>query len=174
RINALSSFVDKEANVYALGSILLTATWGSYQPFKDHRDLLCNPVTNVPIVVWTVGHIASAWFLKRGVPEKQAAVTVIPLSNMLGAQTSRLLGGLAIPPIKSTDDPVNAVRAIKWQSTKLSDEPELFGDIYDAHDIFANKSELPPYLIEDLKKDDLVLLECKIICYKVKDANNKW
>ncbi|KAF8451060.1 hypothetical protein L210DRAFT_791156, partial [Boletus edulis BED1] len=96
-INTLSSFVNREANVYALGSILPTATWGSYEPFQDHRHQLCNPLTNIPIVVWMVGHIGSMWFLKQGKPEKQAAVTVIPLSHSLAAQTTRLLGGLANP-----------------------------------------------------------------------------
>ena len=99
RIHTLSSFVDKTAHVYALGKILPTATWRTYQPFGDHRSELCNPVTNDPIVVWTVGHVASAWFLRNGYPEKQASITIVPLSHTLMHQTACLLNGLASPPI---------------------------------------------------------------------------
>ncbi|KAF8131103.1 hypothetical protein EV363DRAFT_1296544 [Boletus edulis] len=168
-INTLSSFVNREANVYALGSILPTVTWGLYEPFQDHRCQLCNPLTNIPIVVWMVGHIGSMWFLKQGKPEKQAAVTVIPLSHSGDIRDATNL-------VKEfTDDPVNAVRAIKWQNSKASDDlKELFGEVFDAHDILTNKAEMPPYPVEELKKNDLVLLESKIICYKLKDANNNW
>ena len=106
RINTLSSFVDKQAHVYALGRILSTATWGKYAPFTDHRSELCNPITNEPIVIWTVGHVASTWFERNGELEKQASITVIPLSDSLQSQTSKLLNGLAYPPLhKPTTHP---------------------------------------------------------------------
>lgn len=36
------------------------------------------------------------------------------------------------------------------------------------------KSEMPPYSALDLKKNDLVLLECNIMHYHVKDSENRW
>ena len=63
RINTLSQYVNKTANVYTLGHILLSATWGKYQPSNDHSKELCNPVTNKVVVIWIVGHIITTWFL---------------------------------------------------------------------------------------------------------------
>lgn len=97
-IEKLSSYVNKQANIYALGCLLPTATWGVYQPFKDHSRELCNPITNEPITIWIVGHIASTWFTHGNVPEKQASVTIVPLSDALATQSTRLIARLTVPP----------------------------------------------------------------------------
>lgn len=100
----------------------------------DHRNELCNPMTNWPITLWVVGHVASTWFLKDGFPEKQASLTVIPLSHALGRQTVRVMAGLSVPQLGFTlciynlaffstftaavTNSVYGVRAIKWQGRK--------------------------------------------------------
>ncbi|KAF8439782.1 hypothetical protein L210DRAFT_867482 [Boletus edulis BED1] len=174
RVTTLSSFINKEAHIYALGKILSSATWGRYQPMKDHRSQLCNPVTNEPIQIWTVGHVASSWFQRNGEPERYASLTVIPLSESVGRQTMRLLNGLATPPIEVIDDSAYSVRAIKWQSLKGSDEPVLFNAAYDARELLLAKKKMESYPITEIKKDDLVLLETKMTRYPVKNSDNKW
>lgn len=47
-------------------------------------------------------------------------------------------------------------------------------DVYDARDVFTSKKEMPLYPADELKKNDLVLLESKIMHYRVKNADNKW
>ena len=46
-----------------------------------------------------MGHIASTWFVCSNIPEKQASIMVVPLSDMLAFQSTRLLAGLSVPPI---------------------------------------------------------------------------
>ena len=97
-IEKLSSYVNKQANVYTLSCLLPTTTWGVYQPFKDHSRKLCNPITNEPITIWIIGHIASTWFTCGNMPEKQVLVTIIPLSDALAMQSTRLIARLTVPP----------------------------------------------------------------------------
>ncbi|KAF8133834.1 hypothetical protein EV363DRAFT_1295276 [Boletus edulis] len=66
RIKTLSSYINKDAIVYALGKLLPTTTWGIFQPQANRRNELCDPATNDPIIIWTVGHVASSWFTKNG------------------------------------------------------------------------------------------------------------
>ncbi|KAG6378305.1 hypothetical protein JVT61DRAFT_14025 [Boletus reticuloceps] len=173
RLQQLSTYVNKEANVYALGKLLPTATWGAFLPLADHQNELCNPSTNKPLTVWTVGHIATTWFARNGEPERQASIAVVPLSQSLIEQYNLLVGGLLIPPSHTTDS-VGAVRAVKWQSEKGSSMPTLFEEVFDAREVFTNKKDMPDYLVTDLKKNDLVLIEGKVTKYRAKDEHNKW
>ncbi|KAG6382099.1 hypothetical protein JVT61DRAFT_742 [Boletus reticuloceps] len=173
RLQQLSTYVNKEANVYALGKLLPTATWGAFLPLADHQNELCNPATNQPLVVWTVGHIATTWFTRNGEPEKQASITVVPLSQKLIEQYNLLIGGLSVPPSHTTGS-IGAVRAVKWQSEKGSDTLTLFEEVYDARNVFTNKKDMPGYLVTDLKKNDLVLIEGRFTKYRTKDEENKW
>lgn len=97
-INKLSSYVNKQANIYALSCLLPTATWGVYQPFNDHLCELCNPVTNESITIWIISHITSTWFVHGSMPEKQVSITIIPLSDALASQSTQLIMGLTVPP----------------------------------------------------------------------------
>ncbi|KAG6376681.1 hypothetical protein JVT61DRAFT_1690 [Boletus reticuloceps] len=173
RLQKLSEYVNKEANIYALGKLLPTATWGTFQPLADRRDQLCNPSTNEPLIVWTVGHITTTWFTRNGEPEKQVSICVIPLSQSLADQYNKLVGGLSLPQADALQ-PLGAVRAIKWQSEKGSTEPTLFDEVYNAREVFANKKDMLYYPVTDLKKNDLALMEGKITKYRSKDSDNKW
>jgi hypothetical protein len=135
RINTLSKYVNESANVYTLGNVLPTATWGKYHPSNDHSKELCNPTMNEVVVIWIVGHIVSTWFQCDGFPpEKQASITIMPLSDELRNEMARLLAGLSIPresmyslsfvncSITSVKASINTslaiIRAIKWQTAK--------------------------------------------------------
>ncbi|KAF8433751.1 hypothetical protein L210DRAFT_878203, partial [Boletus edulis BED1] len=174
RIDTLSTYVNKKANVYALGKLLPTATWGNFQPQSDCRNELCNPATNEPVIIWTVRHITTSWFARNSEPERQASITVIPVSQSVAEQYALLLAGLCTPPLKYTGDSVNAVRAIKWQSERGSSEPILFNDVYDARDVFTNKKDMPHIIATELQKSDLVLLEGKLTRYPAQDEEKKW
>lgn len=97
RINLLADYVKKSANVYSLGNILPTTTWGKFHATHDHSKELGNPATNKPIIVWIVGHIVTLWFQKDGMPDKQASVSVTSLADSLCVQMLKLLAGLSIP-----------------------------------------------------------------------------
>ncbi|KAF8447507.1 hypothetical protein L210DRAFT_850004, partial [Boletus edulis BED1] len=176
RIKTLSSYINKDANVYALGKLLPTATWGIFQPQADRRNEMCDPATNDPIIIWTVGHVASSWFTKNGEPERQASLTVVPVSHSLAEQYTLLLAALSTPPLSASHIPLslNGVRAIKWQSEKGSSEPILFDEVYDARDVFTNKKDMPHIAATELQKNDLVLLEGKITRYRTQDEDKKW
>lgn len=46
--------------------------------------------------------------------------------------------------------------------------------MFDAHEILHPKSQMNPLHVMDIKKNNLVLLEAKLIRYRTKDADNKW
>ncbi|KAF8136452.1 hypothetical protein EV363DRAFT_1120863, partial [Boletus edulis] len=175
RIETLSMYVNQKANVYALGKLLPTATWGIFQPQNDCRNELCNPATNEPVIIWTVGHIATSWFARNGEPERQASITVIPVSQSLAEQYALLLAGLSTPPLSAVFYYLStAVRAIKWQSERGSSDPTLFDEVYDARDVFTNKKDMPHIVATELQKNDLVLLEGKMTRYPAQDEDKKW
>lgn len=101
RLEQLSVYINKAADIYALPRLLPTATWGTYQPGNDQRNSLCNPATNRPITIWIIGHIVSVWFAKDGVPDRQGSVTIVPLSTELTEQTGQLLARLSGPTLTS-------------------------------------------------------------------------
>ncbi|KAG6373151.1 hypothetical protein JVT61DRAFT_6766 [Boletus reticuloceps] len=119
-------------------------------------------------------HVATLWFTRDREPEQQASITIIPVSQSLTEQYVLLLAGLATPPSKYTGDSVNAVCTIKWQSERCSTEPTLFDQVYDACDVFTNKSQMPHILATELWKNNLVLLKGKIIRYQAQDKEKKW
>ncbi|KAG9312346.1 hypothetical protein JVU11DRAFT_7664 [Chiua virens] len=129
---------------------------------------------NKPITIWTIGHLASVWFLKNEEPEKQASITIVPLLESLAQQTVKLMNGLAVPPIDYIYSSTNFIRATKWRSGKGDDHPELFDNVFDAHEVFMDRNNMPRYSVHNLKKDDLVLLETKISHYQLKDQDHKW
>jgi hypothetical protein len=143
RINTLSKYVNKSANVCTLGNVLPTTTWGKYHPSNDHSKELCNPTTNEVVVIWIVGHIVSMWFQRDGFPpEKQASITIMPLSDELRDEMACLLVGLSIPResmytlsfvnclITSVKASINTsltiIHAIKWQTAKGDVNPVSF------------------------------------------------
>ncbi|KAG6372683.1 hypothetical protein JVT61DRAFT_7446 [Boletus reticuloceps] len=64
---------------------------------SNHSKILCNPATNNMIIIWIIGHVVSTWFQNNGWVEKQALITVMPLSDELRTQTACLLAGLSVP-----------------------------------------------------------------------------
>ncbi|KAF8125573.1 hypothetical protein EV363DRAFT_1175744, partial [Boletus edulis] len=97
------TYINKEAKIYSLSNLLPTATWGAFIPLTDHSNELCNPSTNLPVIMWTVRHIATTWFIRNGEPERQASITVIPLSQNLLEQYNLLVGGLSLPPSRELE-----------------------------------------------------------------------
>ncbi|KAG6369645.1 hypothetical protein JVT61DRAFT_14141 [Boletus reticuloceps] len=70
---------------------------------------------------------------------------------------------------------MTAIRAIKWQTAKGENDPVLFLAVYDAREVLKAKSDMEPLSPIDLKKNDLMLLEVKMVHYHVKDIKtNKW
>lgn len=99
RLRKLSGYTNAKANIYALGKLLPTATWGQYNPVNDRSKILCNPATGEPLTLWVVGRIARMWFTKFGAPENQASLTVMPLSKSLGQQSAILLAKMSSPTL---------------------------------------------------------------------------
>ncbi|KAG1780908.1 hypothetical protein EV702DRAFT_1250415 [Suillus placidus] len=164
-LHKLSEYTNQKANIYAIGKLLPTATWGQYKPINDHSKVLCDPATGEPLTIWVVGKIAKMWFAKFGVPENQASITVMPLSKTLAQQSTILLAKLSSPALPPQT--TQMVRAIKWQNGKNSNVDTnaiLFDAIYDAR---------PLWNLSDLKPGDLILLEMKMIRYS-KKVDDKW
>ncbi|KAG6375993.1 hypothetical protein JVT61DRAFT_2876 [Boletus reticuloceps] len=118
---------------------------------------------------------------------------IAPLSTALAEQTAKLISGFSVPPL-NIDDGIKIVHAVKWQSDKESSisvsiftyvvdkqgltdicaVQELFSDMYDATEVLNNKKEMELHSIADIKKNDLVVLETKLLKYRTKDEHNKW
>jgi hypothetical protein len=96
-LQKLSEYTNPKANIYALGMLLLTATWGQYKLINDRSKVLCNPVTNEPITIWVVRKIAQMWFAKFSIPEKQASITIMLLLKSLAQQSTVLLTKMSSP-----------------------------------------------------------------------------
>ncbi|KIJ58987.1 hypothetical protein HYDPIDRAFT_33645 [Hydnomerulius pinastri MD-312] len=123
RMLTVASYVNTKANVYSIGRLLPSATWGRYDPFADHSLELCNPVTGAPLTVWVPGHIVATWFVCDGEPDKQASVTVAPLAHAVTIQTSHLIAKLSTPASSTINNDMHNVRAVKWQSGRGQDSP---------------------------------------------------
>ncbi|KAG2084533.1 uncharacterized protein F5147DRAFT_659796 [Suillus discolor] len=161
----LMSYMNSKANIYALGKLLPTATWGQYKPVNDHSKVLCDPATGEPITIWVVGRIAKMWFMKSGKPETQ--------------QSAHLLAKFSSPTLSFNQQASSVIRAIKWQNTKTCEgtsEAILFDAVYDARREGSLKSysERPLWSLTDLKPGDLILLEAKMTQYSKKQEDTKW
>ncbi|KAH7918371.1 hypothetical protein BV22DRAFT_1051777 [Leucogyrophana mollusca] len=151
RISTMSYYTNRGANIYSIARMLPTATWGPYHHFNDKSKVLINPVTGQPITVWIVGHVTRLWFMKSGMPDRQASINVALLSRSLSSQTSWLLAMLSMPPQSSVED--------GWAN------PVLFNVVYDVRKAFRSKTHMKHYHVTDLKARDLVLLEAKVTRY---------
>ncbi|KAG1799146.1 hypothetical protein EV424DRAFT_1352390 [Suillus variegatus] len=179
RLQKLSEYTNPKANIYALGKLLPTATWGPYKPVNDRSKMLCDPATGEPLTIWVVGRIAKMWFVKQGRPESQASITVLPLSQSLARQSGLLLTKFSNPTLSLNQQKVDIIRAMKWQNAKAGDtisEPILFDAVYDMRQEGSLKtySERPLWKLTDLKPGDLILLEMKMTRYSRKTEDNKW
>ncbi|KAG2133025.1 hypothetical protein DEU56DRAFT_914044 [Suillus clintonianus] len=159
RLHKLSEYTNTHANIYALGKLLPTATWGQYRPINDRSKILCDPATGEPLTIWIVGRIAKMWFTKFGNPEKQASMTIMPLSKTLAQQSGILLAKMSNPIMSINQQATQIIRAIKWQNPKNSDtgtEAMLFDAVYDARAEGSLKtySERPLWNLTDLKPGD--------------------
>ncbi|KAF8120866.1 hypothetical protein EV363DRAFT_1302647 [Boletus edulis] len=166
RIDVISHFANDNANVYALGKIPLISTWGTYSPMNDHTNEICNPNTNEPIIVWIVGHLTSVWFIRQGEPDRQASITVMPLSDALADQGTRMISAMS-------DGTVKPFRVTRWQSSAADEIPQLFDAVYDAREVLRPKLQMETYPTSDLKKHDLVVVEVIISKYRTKDGTGK-
>lgn len=180
RLQKLSDYANQKAAVYALGKLLPTATWGQYKPVNDRSKTLCDPATGEPLTIWVVGHIARKWFARNGVPESQASITILPLSQNLARQSAQLLAKFSNPTLPVNAQTTHNIRAIKWQNTKCGNDehtdPMLFDAVYDARaeGSLKNYDERPVWNLADLKAGDLILLEMKMTRYSRKGEDNKW
>ncbi|KAG1856184.1 hypothetical protein C8R48DRAFT_776018 [Suillus tomentosus] len=135
RLHKLSNYTNEKANVYALGRLLPTAMWGQYKAVNDRSKTLCDPATGEPLTIWVVGHITRMWFAKRGVPESQASITILPLTQNLARQSTHLLAKFSSPVLAVNEQTTHNIRAIKWQNARNDDiqtEAILFDSVYDA------------------------------------------
>ncbi|KAG1721641.1 hypothetical protein EDB19DRAFT_1917167 [Suillus lakei] len=178
RLCKLSEYTNSTANVYALGKLLPTATWGQYKPVNDCSKILCNPANGEPLTIWVVGKISKMWFTKFGNPERQASMTIMPLSKTLAQQSALLLAKMSSPALSVNQQATQVIRTIKWQNAKNSDagsEAMLFDAVYDARAEGSLKtySERPLWNLTDLKPGDLILLEMKMTKYS-KKQEDKW
>ncbi|KAG1807357.1 hypothetical protein EV424DRAFT_1543904 [Suillus variegatus] len=178
QLRKLSGYTNAKANIYALGKLLPTATWGQYNPVNDRSKILCNPATGEPLTLWVVGRIARMWFTKFGAPENQASLTVMPLSKSLGQQSAILLAKMSSPTLNINQQSAQVIRAIKWQNGKKNDGETtamLFDAVYDvrAEGSLKTYSERPLWNLGDLKTGDLILLEMKMTRYS-KKLEDKW
>ncbi|KAG1886356.1 uncharacterized protein F5891DRAFT_1201138 [Suillus fuscotomentosus] len=179
RLHKLSNYTNEKAHVYALGRLLLTATWGQYKAVNDRSKTLCDPATGEPLTIWVVGHITHMWFAKRGVPESQASITILPLAQNLARQSAHLLAKFSSPVLAVNQQTTHNIRAIKWQNARNDDiqtEAILFDSVYDARGEGSLKTydERPLWSLGDLKAGDLVLLEMKMTRYSRRGEDNKW
>ncbi|KAG2155402.1 hypothetical protein DEU56DRAFT_750966 [Suillus clintonianus] len=179
RLKILSEYTNAKANIYALGKLLPTATWGPYKPINDRSKILCDPATGEPLTIWVIGRIAKMWFMKQGKPENQASITVLPLSQTLAKQSGLLLAKFSNPMLTLNQQTIDIIRAMKWQNTKGAEgtsDAILFDAVYDARQEGSLKtySERPIWNLADLKAGDLILLEMKMTRYSKKGEDNKW
>ncbi|KAG0701022.1 hypothetical protein DFH29DRAFT_876201 [Suillus ampliporus] len=179
RLHRLLEYMNSKANIYALGKLLPTATWGQYKPVNDRSKILCDPVTGDPITIWVVGRITKMWFMKFDKPENQVMLTIMPLSKTLAQQSALLLAKFSAPVLSLNQQTSHTIRAIKWQNVQGGDpssEALLFDAVYDARRdrSLTTYSERPIWNLTDLKPGDLVLLEMKMTRYSKKHEDNKW
>ncbi|KAG1839202.1 hypothetical protein DFJ58DRAFT_859695 [Suillus subalutaceus] len=178
RLQKLSEYTNAKANIYALGRLLPTATWGQYKPINDRSKVLCNPATNEPLTIWVVGQIAKMWFTKFGNLEKQATIMIMPLSKSLAQQSTLLLAKMSSPTTSSNQQATQIIQAIKWQNARggdSEDEPVLFDAVYVIRvaGSLKTQTERPLWKLVDLKMGDLILLEMKMTRYS-KKQEDKW
>ncbi|KAI6143265.1 hypothetical protein BKA82DRAFT_35599 [Pisolithus tinctorius] len=157
-IQTLSAYSNPEANTFALGHILPSATWGAADTFEDRSKILCNPKTNEPINIWILGHITNTWFMKNGAPDNQCSVTILPLSLTLA----------------NNEYDRGLVHAVRWQSPHGGGILSLFNSIYDAREVLKSKSVMQKLDISYLEKRALVLIETHLQQYRQKDENGRW
>ncbi|KAG2136222.1 hypothetical protein BD769DRAFT_1385336 [Suillus cothurnatus] len=65
------------------------------------------------------------WFMKQGNPEKQATVTIMPLSQTLAKQSGLLLTKFSNPILSLNKQSIDIIRAMKWQNAKNSEEMRM-------------------------------------------------
>ncbi|KAG1871363.1 hypothetical protein DFJ58DRAFT_722786 [Suillus subalutaceus] len=194
RLRKLSEYTNSKANIYALGKLLPTATWGQYKPINNRSKVLCDPATGDPITIWVVGRIAKMWFMRFGKPESRVTLTIMPLSRTLAHQSVLLLAKFSTPALSEnnyilkikydcivglTPQGLDIICTIKWQNVRGGDTVNkaiLFDTVYDARRDRSLKtySERPIWNLTDLKSGDLVLLEMKMTHYSKKQEDNKW
>ncbi|KAG1868399.1 hypothetical protein F4604DRAFT_1682328 [Suillus subluteus] len=179
RVLKLSEYTNPKANIYALGKLLPTMTWGPYRPVNDQSKVLCDPTMGEPLTIWAVGHIARMWFMRQGQLESQASITILPLSQALAKQSGQLLAKFSSPILSLNQQKIDIIRAMKWQNAKGVEgvsEPILFDAVYDAREEGSLKtySHRPIWNLTDLKAGNLILLEMKMTRYSRKTEDNKW
>ncbi|KAI6148151.1 hypothetical protein BKA82DRAFT_34052, partial [Pisolithus tinctorius] len=165
RLRKLSTFTNAQANTYALGLLPTTLAWGKPDPYKDRSKQLCDPLTNQPVTVWVPGHVTNVWFMKNGIPDHQCSTTILPLSRAVGRYAAELISPPNSFSSAITDIESSLIRATRWQTPKQGGEPSLFNSTFDARELLQAKSAMEKYDPTDLSKRDLLLLECRIICY---------
>ncbi|KIN98404.1 hypothetical protein M404DRAFT_31407 [Pisolithus tinctorius Marx 270] len=171
RIEKLMAFENPRSNIYSLATLLPTASWGQNDPYSDRSKMLCNPVSNKPILIWMVGHVSATWFLRNGQPDRQCSVTIVPLSKHLCQQALRLRSGFSHPPLPSADTPPSVVRASHWQSSKHGEMSSLFSSVYNAREVFQAKTQSQRYTTTERKKKDPKIPEVNPISHLKNDNN---
>ena len=88
-------YTDKQ--LYAISTLLKTASWGRRSHYENQGRILCNAKDNKPYLIWIVGWVSFAWFVGTGNYAEKPRITIIPVNSNNANMTIKMLTKLAKP-----------------------------------------------------------------------------
>ncbi|KAG2108801.1 hypothetical protein BD769DRAFT_1392701 [Suillus cothurnatus] len=114
-LKILLEYTNPKANIYALGKLLPTVTWGPYKLVNDWSKILCDPATGEPLTIWIVAR-------KSG---EAGNNNIMPLSQTLAKQSGLLLTKFLNPVLSLNKQSIDIIHTMKWQNAKNSEEMQM-------------------------------------------------
>ncbi|KZP00512.1 hypothetical protein CALVIDRAFT_560477 [Calocera viscosa TUFC12733] len=163
RINELLKWHSPATSTYAIAKAPHGMFW-STRSDVDYTEFLFDSGRRYPVTLWFVGKLSGVFlFTSAGLPERQANILFQPLRATDLSAGKRLLKAHTSDKLYVPGSGQDSLKAGKWMTKRVPGEAaesvEPFDSVYDATEVFRAKSKMERIRPEDLKRNDLVLVE---------------
>ena len=97
RVLTMMTTIYTDKQLYAISTLLKTASWGRRSHYENQGRILCNAKDNKPYFIWIVEWVSFAWFVGTGNYAEKPSITIIPVNLNNANMTIKTLTKLAKP-----------------------------------------------------------------------------
>ncbi|KAH9899676.1 hypothetical protein C8Q73DRAFT_638868, partial [Cubamyces lactineus] len=174
RIRVLSRMCDEKSNRFGFTRAPKALRWGLQQSGQD--DVLCH--NGRPVIFFLVGEVENASFYdEHSIPLKYVRIAVKPMYHADLVAAHDLLKAYCHNVKKRDDLQPGIVEAARRQAkrtrTSKATEAYEFKHAYDASEQYGPKSSMPSLSVREIGYRDLVLVECKLVRFRVDAETGK-
>ncbi|KAI0662232.1 hypothetical protein C8Q70DRAFT_909605, partial [Cubamyces menziesii] len=174
RVTAFSRMCDEKSNRFGFTQTPKSVRWGLQETGLD--DVLC--YNGHPVIFFLVGEVENASFFdEHKNPQKYVRIAVKPMFHADLAAAHNLLKVYSHNVKKRDDLQYGVVEAARRQAkrtrTSKTTEAYEFRNVFDASEKYGPKSIMPTLSAWDIMYRDLVLVECKLVRFRVDAETGK-